>query len=65
MSQGIHSLKAGKTKTGREFCRQEVEGNKPTISEPINSCIGKFHNECGQMMSDVWNVAKSLGVEYR
>ena len=36
-----------------------------TITEPVNSCIGEFHNSCGQMMSIVWNVAEPLEVEYR
>ena len=36
-----------------------------TITEPINSCIGVPHNNCGQMMHVAWNLAETLEVEYR
>ena len=36
------------------------------ITEPINSCIGKFQkNSCGQMTPDVRNMVEPLEVEYR
>ena len=35
-----------------------------TITEPINSHIWRApHNNCGQMMPDMWNVAEPLEVE--
>ena len=36
-----------------------------TITESINSCIGKLYNSCWQMMPAVWNLAEPLEVEYR
>ena len=50
----------------RERVPKARSRGEETITEPINSRIGEFHtNSCGQMLADVWNVAKPLEVEYR
>ena len=52
----------------RRWKRVPLAGGRgeETITEPINSCIGEFpHNNCWQMMPDVWNVAEPLEMEYR
>ena len=49
----------------RERVPKAGSRREETITEPINSCIGVPHNNCGQMMPAVWNMAEPLEVEYR
>ena len=50
----------------RERVPKARSRGEETITEPINSRIGEFHTiVVGQMLPDVWNVAKPLKVEYR
>ena len=62
------SKKGNKVEGSRKYRRMERvpkagSRREETITEPFNSCIGEFpHNNCGQMMPAVWNVAEPFEV---